>query len=101
MTAAPDTFSPPMVAVAPPWLRGSSSATAAPAVVAALTATNPDTSATAARRAAAAPRRCTNGAENEESTDFPFEQDPLTWGVTVPPAESAAPRAMPGILRTG
>ncbi|GHD43494.1 hypothetical protein GCM10010317_016150 [Streptomyces mirabilis] len=41
-------------------------------------ATSPDTNVAAARRAA--PRLRADHAENEENTEFPFEQDPLTWG---------------------
>ena len=78
MTAAPYVFSPPMVAVAPPWLLRPSSAAAVPAAASAPAATSPDTSVAAARRAAPRPRA--DNAENEENTEFPFEQDPLTWG---------------------
>lgn len=58
-----------MVAVAPPWFRGVSSATAVPAAAIAPAATSPDTNAAAARRAA--PRLRADNAENEESTEFP------------------------------
>ena len=57
-------------------------------------ATSPDTSA-AARRGGPPPACATDDdAENAENTEFPFGQDPLTWGVTVAgihAAESEAP----------
>jgi hypothetical protein len=86
-----------MVAVAPPGLcTVSSPATAVPAPTIAPATTRPVASDTAARRVAPLlhaghPDDTVNGAENEETTEFPFEQDPLTWGVVVPPAESEAP----------
>lgn len=78
-----------MVAVAPPELCAVSSATAGPAVTIAPARTSPDASDTAARRAAPRlhaaqpddPDDPENDTENVETTEFPFEQDPLTWGL--------------------
>ena len=75
-----------MVAVAPPELCGASSATAGLAVAIAPATTRPDASETAAvrpafRLRAARPDRPEIDAENQETTEFPFEQDPLMWGV--------------------
>ncbi|GAA2410550.1 hypothetical protein GCM10010378_63080 [Streptomyces viridochromogenes] len=50
-----------------------------PAPTATEAATSPDTRVVAAKRAAPRPR--TDSAENAANTKFPFEQDPLTWGV--------------------
>src|SRR5689334_6998567 len=82
MTADPYVFRSPMVAVAPPWLCGSSSAAAVPAAAIVPVAASPHTRAAAARRAAPRPRA--DNTENADDTEFPFAQDPLTWG-TVPP----------------
>ncbi|GAA3852765.1 hypothetical protein GCM10022207_14450 [Streptomyces lannensis] len=67
-----------MVAVAPPSLCGVVSAAAIPAEPSRPATASPDTSVAAARRAA--PRLNADDADNEENTEFPFEQDPLTLG---------------------
>ncbi|BBC36294.1 hypothetical protein SGFS_075880 [Streptomyces graminofaciens] len=81
------------MAVAPPGLCAVSSAAAVVAVAIEPATTSPEATVTAATRTA--PRlhedHLKNDAENEETTEIPFEQDPLTWGVVVPPAESEAP----------
>src|SRR5690606_36993996 len=79
MTAAPKVFSTPIVAVAPPCRGVASSAAAwpAPATITPVTA-SPHTTAPAVRRTGPRPRR--DHAENEANTEFPSEQDPLTWG---------------------
>ncbi|GGX85972.1 hypothetical protein GCM10010510_33770 [Streptomyces anandii JCM 4720] len=67
-----------MVAVAPPWLRGVPAAAAGPAAAITPAAASPQTRNAAVRRPA--PRLRVNGAAYEAHTEFPFEQDPLTWG---------------------
>src|SRR3954468_20754514 len=88
-----------MVAVAPLWFCAASSADAvSAAATVAPAASSPKTKVTAAGRPAPRPRA--DSAENAENTEYPFEQDPLSSGVAVPPAESVAPGAVFGILGT-
>ncbi|GAB1329567.1 hypothetical protein ACE1SV_39060 [Streptomyces sennicomposti] len=85
-----------MVAVAPLWLCARTSAAAGPAPASTPAAASPDVRTAAARRAAPLPRA--DGAEYAAHTEFPFEQDPLTWG-PVPPAESSSSESHLGILK--